>query len=687
MRVLNLFFLLCGALVHANHIHIQTYMSPGLEQFWSCYYFYQTLSWEFPDSEFYGVLPATGAWGIYFGPLCNYPPAVGTILLCSNDLGNNSTKIMNKLYNYMDDVCSHYSQGLHDANWYKQVFENATENYEEYYNIKNISAPLSNAITTNMTYIDSYRKGNAAYFFNLDSGTWFSIGIVVFYLLVFAIAGSYNLATYLGVLKDLHQQKWFKWLQSNLILPPLIKNGKFTMPYGSKFWLMSCPKRIEFVVDFFLFVLQVVFYCIPYRQNDGIFTTTTRAAWQRFLADRSGIMAFGKIPILILFAGRINFLIWITGWSHSTFIHFHKVLSRWMFLDACIHSIAYTIQSLGHYASNLEKPYFASGVAATAIGGAIIFESFHYFRRYYYEYFYFFHLLFSIGFIITCWFHCNILGWLEWVIAACCVWFFDRLVRVFKMIHFGYKETKVSLVAPDLLKLEIDGPLPKLWNVHPGSFGYIYFQGILFWENHPLTMIVEDNKLVGYLKVKKGLTFRLYNKCLSQPYVTKACIEGPYGGRNLLNTRVYDEILLIAGGSGITSLIQAATIGTRGKLIWIVKSRDSIEPYVTLLNSVSMDVDIYITEKMEKMDKIDLPETSSKSLLLKLEIEFRLNMFQEKPYLNRLINNEVNHASGNYLSIVSCGPPKLLDDLRNVIVGNIQEWSKPVDYLEEYQSW
>lgn len=117
-------------------------------------------------------------------------------------------------------------------------------------------------------------------------------------------------------------------------------------------------------------------------------------------------MAFGKIPLFILFAGRNHFLIWVTGWSYSTFLHFHKVVDWWMFVDSLIHSVSYTIIT-SNYVNQLHRVFFACGIAATVICGILILRSMHAFRSIAYEYFLLFHIALAI-------FYCHVLVALQW---------------------------------------------------------------------------------------------------------------------------------------------------------------------------------------------------------------------------------------------------------------------------------
>jgi ferric-chelate reductase len=54
-------------------------------------------------------------------------------------------------------------------------------------------------------------------------------------------------------------------------------------------------------------------------------------------------MSFANFPLLFLFGGRNNILIWATGWSFATFNVFHRHVARIATLQAVAHSVLYLI--------------------------------------------------------------------------------------------------------------------------------------------------------------------------------------------------------------------------------------------------------------------------------------------------------------------------------------------------------
>ena len=84
--------------------------------------------------------------------------------------------------------------------------------------------------------------------------------------------------------------------------------------------------------------------------SPGEWTWLTEHSWPdvlsqvlRYSADRTGIMSFANIPLLWLFGGRNNILIWATGWSFATFNVFHRHVARVATLQGVAHSFLYLI--------------------------------------------------------------------------------------------------------------------------------------------------------------------------------------------------------------------------------------------------------------------------------------------------------------------------------------------------------
>jgi predicted ferric reductase len=291
---------------------------------------------------------------------------------------------------------------------------------------------------------------------------------------------------------------------------------------------------------------------------------------------------------------------------------------------------------------------------------------------------------------------------MEWMVAACCVWVFDRIVRVIRMTAFGYRTAVLTVVGDDTFKVEV--AKPSWWHHTPGTFSYIYFAGFLFWENHPFTTVVEGDNLCAYIKVKKGVTYRVFNRLLENKnqMTWKVCLEGPYGGEMPRPLHRYEDTLLLAGGSGVPGIVEHAAKVNRGKLIWVAQTLQLVKAYKPLLANVQTDVEIYITREHESDKCISLDafinetetdsntDTSDKeaaSDIVKVRSSGNIKIIYSRPNIPELIDANIRDSPCDSVGIVACGPPKMMDDIRNTVTNNVTKWDKSIDYFDEFQIW
>lgn len=112
---------------------------------------------------------------------------------------------------------------------------------------------------------------------------------------------------------------------------------------------------------------------------------------------RTGINAFA-LPLVILFAGRNNALLWLTNWSHSTYTLLHRWIARIFGLFTTVHSILalMTYKDIGAYPVEEKLPYWIWGSVATVTVSIMLVLSGLYLRRAQYEIFIISHVLLAI---------------------------------------------------------------------------------------------------------------------------------------------------------------------------------------------------------------------------------------------------------------------------------------------------
>lgn len=451
-------------------------------------------------------------------------------------------------------------------------------------------------------------------------------------------------------------------------------------------------------------VLNVILSAVGYNsvQPNSWFTDT----WQEVMAyvsNRTGVLAFALAPLVILFAGRNNVLLWLTNWSHSTYMLLHRWVARIFALQVILHSITEVVlyQRQGELATQQTEPYWIWGIVATLACVIMIVVSMLFFRRLSYEIFLIIHIIMAVVVIIGSWYHVEIRytrkwGYQYWLYAACAVWFFDRLVRVGRILKNGMRRSKVIEMGKDIVRIDVKD---VRWNARPGKHTYAYFPGLDWlrpWENHPFSVIptvllqsqghnivastssqhsasdIEksgalDNAAVSaattnllknngsttgisfYVRKSTGLT-----KALVQHTSLLTLLDGPYPNNSTKNVLQTDRLILIAGGIGITATLPFIPQHLNVKLYWSIGTSDQ-----SLVNDLGN-----LLQGMREKD---------------VRIGERLNIAD-------LLERE--EAEGwKRIGVVVCGPGGLCDDVRCLVSKRGKEGSAVWELDVEAFSW
>lgn len=176
-------------LAHEDEFHMHSLIkyTAGAAEYWTCNTGMDTLTFDYTPL-------GLGEYTVY-DAICGYPPAVGSILLCIDHMRNDkSDAFMGRVFKYASESCESYSSYPFPPSYYKEQFENATKYYIPFEDVKNISKPLYSPTTPNITALIPEYIGYSNYYFNLDSGTWFSVGICGFFLLLIILSAIHNFA-------------------------------------------------------------------------------------------------------------------------------------------------------------------------------------------------------------------------------------------------------------------------------------------------------------------------------------------------------------------------------------------------------------------------------------------------------------------------------------------------------------
>jgi predicted ferric reductase len=341
--------------------------------------------------------------------------------------------------------------------------------------------------------------------------------------------------------------------------------------------------------------------------------------WQEMMsqvAARTGALAFALAPLVVLFSGRNNLLLWLTNWSHSTYLLLHRWVARMFTLQVILHSILeYMLyKDMGTVESSQKEAYWIWGIVGTIACVIMVVISTLFFRRKSYELFLIFHIILAIFVIVGSWYHVEYRferkwGYENWIYTACAVWFADRLLRVVRILKNGMRKSTVTQVTENIVRIDIKGPR---WDVQPGKHTYAYFPTLTPlrpWENHPFSVIpttllrsrghslaasssrgsqhsqsdiektgiltvvasapsIETTSGVSlYVRKSTGLT-----RALSTNTSLTTLLDGPYPNNNHSAVLKTDKLLIIAGGIGITGSLPFISHHQNVKLFWSVKA-------------------------------------------------------------------------------------------------------------------
>ncbi|KAG5360312.1 Ferric reductase transmembrane component 3 [Yarrowia sp. B02] len=581
-----------------------------------------------------------------------------------------------------------------------RVYENGTKYVET---PKNVSAIAYAPAPFNQTAYVNYYPSVKEFYTQVDLGTYYGAGLCAYWLAIFLIGMSTNLAKH--AFFSVYQKMKGHRFRKHVSLPALwgYKHCQTSGGWLGGFFTMCTPTRAQALAVTGYLIMSFIFCFTQYNLfQPNFYFPTNGEQLARYIADRTGIMSMTQIPVVFLFGGRNNFFMWLTGWSFDTFNVYHRYTSRVMVVYAVIHSICYSYIERGQYfATAASQFYWIMGTVATICGSLILFQGIHFFRSRWYETFLVIHLVLAVAFVVGMWYHCVTLGWMQWMYATIAVWSFDRFMRIVRICWSGFVVSgDFELVDPDQLIVKAEMDYSRWWSIYPGVHVYIYILNGKFWESHPFTVYQspyaeETGKMTVLLKAKEGKTLSLANLLAKGggKRRLRTLIEGPYGSKHPVGK--YDSSIYVAGGIGITATysyaIDVVKKSTAKNLIftWVVRNETCLTWFRseldTLLADPRVEVNLYVTGNNTDIPPLAGSESDSKtSEKSVLETSPRLNLIYGRPDMTVEMPAYIERCSGT-TAIVVCGPPVLNDDIRLSLVQSA-DCSK-VDYYEEAFSW
>lgn len=652
--------------------------------------------------------------------LCANKNALATYAGCLAFDNRNTTTAVNYMMNY----CEENGNVTVEKDWYEKSYQYFLSNAKTEKEIPNFNKtiPIDVPFKLDEAEMKLYERAYKQFLGNYDDSLYYGAGILGYWLLIMCIGAIVNWGKVMfpSLTKKLTSKPINLWRQY-VSMPATFRKKKAEELRIFKFFDSLIPSRFESIVIFLFYIVVLMIHAMNmhYVDGDPVFENNKYNSQARNVADRTGITGTIMMPLVFLFSSRNNFLQWLTGWNYSTFVTYHRHIARVMFILIALHSILFTVL-LRDDMSEFSETYMIWGVLATVSGGIILFQAMLFFRRRWYEIFLLIHILFAALYVAGTWIHVDELGYVWFVYPAVAVWCADRVVRIARLVIFGFPKARVSLLADDTIKVEI--PKPSYWKTIPGGHAFIHFlKPTYFWQSHPFTFVESpaDTHIILYCKVKGGITHSLYQLLVRSPgqaITMRVGVEGPYGEPT--PARYADTAVFIAGGNGIPGIYSEVMDMTRRmpnetknamKLYWIIRDYKSLEWFndeLTLLGNTNIETTIYVTKpdlsnlltgdgsddtsSKKESDSQDMNLESKESLqgvdLVKSRFS-HITFKKGRPSIEDIVDLEIKESNGS-VAFVACGHPAMVDETRYFCSRNVDNpQKKRVDFYEQVQVW
>ncbi|CAI6341382.1 unnamed protein product [Periconia digitata] len=279
-----------------------------------------------------------------------------------------------------------------------------------------------------------------------------------------------------------------RWFLVHLIYPPLFRQPS---PLLKRFLHENdTPTRGQALL-IVAYTFQNLLFCFlgHYVRWPNIYFDTAHGAFLDTLANRTGHLAFANLAGLIVYGTRNNPLIRITGWSHTTYILFHRWISYICIIHALTHTLVYIALHLQVLSHKFAEPYWNAGFLAFLAFAIIGVTSFSAIRRSHYEVFIDIHVLMAAAALIACYYHIDLKfshrwGYENWIYVSVVVWVTERIARALKIARNGRCTALCTEIDGDYLQLSVQGrPMAGML--------YLYLTTKArwrVWENHPFSI-------------------------------------------------------------------------------------------------------------------------------------------------------------------------------------------------------
>ncbi|KZS97904.1 hypothetical protein SISNIDRAFT_423350 [Sistotremastrum niveocremeum HHB9708] len=437
----------------------------------------------------------------------------------------------------------------------------------------------------------------------------------------------------------------------------------------------------------------------------------TRNLTITFWEDRAAHLASSQVSLIVALAGKNNFISWLTGVSHEKLNVLHRAAARACLILLWVHAMTRYHGGLPAKWAVATTNWMQSGVLGLSAFTLAALLSVRPIRNRFFEFFLLSHVILVGLFILGGYIHAREPGFGNYLWPALCVWAFDRLGRLGRIIlnsrwwsRKGHATATIELLGQDTTRVTLKSRMH--WKA--GQHAYLIMPSVstIPTEAHPFTIASipealdgtqgpKEKEIVFLIRGRNGFTGRLREHASLQGVGTvTALIDGPYGCPP--NLKQFSTCVLIAGGSGVSytlplllDLVHNDRAGTsqcrRVLFVWAVRDAAHLKWISPLLmsalssasSSLVIDARIYITGKTAGLPTITSPtdEGTKTPSSISSEDEKKIDSITSftgvkteyrRPDIHRLLEDEVTTAAGQ-VSVDVAGPSALSSLVRTAL--------------------
>ncbi|KAI1205175.1 ferric reductase like transmembrane component-domain-containing protein [Annulohypoxylon truncatum] len=463
-----------------------------------------------------------------------------------------------------------------------------------------------------------------------------------------------------------------------------------------------------------LFLLLMTFLVHPYYRG-------RRGYGSPPLAVRTGLMAQALTPIIVALAGKVNFITMLTGISHEKLNVFHRWVSYMCLFLSIVHTVPFIVQPLKDGgAAALRKQYYKpggmeyTGTPPLGILVGIVVLSIPWIRHRFYNFFYRLHIPMYVVYLGLLFWHSKQEkdSWV-YLYATLAIWLASCLVRLFYKWQtfsifrdwFHGLPSRVEELPGGMTKVTVLAPADFRWK--PGQHCWIRIPHLSILQNHPFTIanlpkipsagIKRDSdvqEIILYVRAHQGLTLDLLKSVENHDIVedrgrsVSIHVDGPYGGIVEDVPALYESLIFVAGGSGISACLpwiqytarrvaEGSAAAKNIHLIWMVRYASQIqwitEELEPLINAHPdlIQVDFFVTNSSSPtVTSTDSEKNSDGGVVggkpsekSTTTVSPKLGqVHNERPYLPNILPPLL---TARRCFILGCGPESLRTDLAN----------------------